>query len=317
MTARHEWLDRWCGWLEKCLHGRDAAALAQQLPGRALVVCLPMWTWQVSKHNVGKKGTSQGQPVLMPVRLYWGERSVLFAEPGQKLSWRTTSGGWDVHGDVQITPTGALSCSDDAFGIEVASHVAAHRVPAGLLGQWRQNVVAEGQQAFWLDVMPALERMLSRSVSGMHDWMSRDVNLGQNDSAAPLLDETAMEAIRDGLLLGEHGSSSPAVKLVSHSMDPFAFTRVDPQRYIAVAVRRAAAAALRERLDDPDVGPRIRSVWRAFVKAHGREPDTHEVIEHLRLDNPHSDIGAARVVRALSIAPDPMASALPLLEEAL
>lgn len=186
------------------------------------------------------------------------------------------------------------------------------------------RLIEDGTTAGW-EAISELEGHVQRAVVSAHTYVSSDVG------SRRLLDESDLLRVRDELLLGEVGAAgSPVMHLIEKSLDPLAFARVDPQRYLAVAINREAQRAIRQAVGDPITGSKIRRVARDLgVGPFQMPPDDNlqfgalpqpaqdavkRILAVYREQYPVDKMGWRRVVNALSVVPDAMSSTVPLAE---
>jgi hypothetical protein len=87
--------------------------------------------------------------------------------------------------------------------------------------------------------------------------------------------------------------------MLERGADPLTFRRVDPMHYFAVNIRARAEEAIRRRIGDPKIGPKIRRV-QAKVQAE----TVDELIEAYRLIHPRDALARKRAIAALTAGPE-------------
>jgi len=304
-TVRHEWIDTWCGHLQRVLlaAGQDTPVAAG-----ARLVALPAWLWMVPGIDVGRKAhRADGTSMLLPVRITWGSGTHLVAlEPGtHRLPWTAVGMGHSSAGELVVEV--------DAAGTHVAPpHPDLTPVDLGPdSAALRDQVTSDATDARWQARM-SLERMVTRAVDGALASVSADV-LGARGPQMLVLDPTGRDQVIDQMLLGRDGDDGAVSRLIERSLAPGAFVRVDPLRYLKVDLQRSAEAYVRRAIGDPPIGRKIRRVQRSMPQA-----SIDEVISAYRQLHPGDDLSTGRAARALTASADIMAVAtFPLQEEYL
>ncbi|GEL47779.1 hypothetical protein CHO01_28950 [Cellulomonas hominis] len=293
-SARHEWIDAWCGHLENLL--QQPSSTTPQT-GRRLVA-LPAWLWLAPAISIGRKAVrADGRTMLMPVRVTWPDAAHLVALPAgtHHLPWSATGLGHAVTGvlTVQVTEHGVHSikgCADLAPTDHGPDTQAA-----------RAALLQRADTSRWQARM-SLERYVEQAVDAAVATVTRDV-LGLR-SVHSVLDATSTETVRDAMLLGTGQTPGAVDRIIERSLAPAAFVRVDPLHYLTVDLRRAAEAYVRRAISDPPIGRKIRTVQRAMPGA-----SLDEVVAAYRQAHPRDFLSMRRAARALSAGADLNASA--------
>lgn len=297
---RHGWMDRLCSNLAAMIAGRAAADLLESpLPEAAALAVLPSWLWAPPAVDVGAKSKARGGGTLsLPVRLCWLPSPVqlIGAEEPTALTWTGSGLGTQGTGVLECTPIPAALAEDEApvsGGVDVAvpTRLSAPVYSRHELRSELNRLVEDGRMARWA-IITDLEPYVTAAVASAA--RSAVNELGESD-AVGLLDQPSLESLSDELLLGCDEGPGPVHRLLEKALVPTTFARVDPQRWFRVALSRDAEQALRRRISDPWVGPRIRAVARDL----GTE-DVDAVIAAYNRIHPGDRVAVQRVSAALS-----------------
>lgn len=300
--TRHEWIDELCTRLERVLLGRVAAELLEtDLPERAALVVAPVWKWLAPRIDMGRKTRrADGDTMLMPVRMTWQPSPVMVLTAPTAVAWSMVGLGHSGAGEVKVNPVEG-ACPDAAgekFPIdgELEVELLTQRELRGRL----RHLVADGKQARW-DAVMSLERYVNRAVHSAVVAVSYDVVGG--DNPYPVLDETAKQSVADRMLLGSEEGPGRVGALLDRCLQPRAFVKVDPLRYVVKDLHRSAEAEVRKSIGDPHIGRKIRAVQRTMPSA-----SMQEVIAAYRRTHPGDRLSTARATKALTAGADVMAA---------
>ncbi|MGL5827740.1 MAG: hypothetical protein ACRCYU_23470 [Nocardioides sp.] len=300
--GRHRSLEPLSALLHAVLVGRDAAALSSaDLPAGGGLWVAPTWEWVVPRANLGRK--SRGR-TLFPLRLDWSRSSVSFIRPGrrQRASFATAGLGHHRTSSVLLGADPDLCnavVADDHVWVPVESPMAVERriaelVEAGEAARWALRTYLE----------PHAWRALVRSHASIRDEIGRHTGESRD-----LLDETKLRGVLDEMVYGrsataeESGHPGMIDPMIDLMLEPHAFVKVDPMKYLCAAVRRDAPTMIRREIGDPHVGPKVRRVAAEL----GAIRDIEELLKRYREEYPRDRLGAARAEAALRVLPDAMA----------
>jgi hypothetical protein len=303
---RHEWIERFCGRLARIETGRDAARLlAHGLPAAGGLVALPMWSWLPPLIDVGRKARRRdGSVAHLPVRVVWQRGTVLVVDDEIEASWSLAGMGHTDAGVARL-PEATGMPSEFAGEITLVPWATQRRLATEL-----EQLVADGTSARWemlMDLEPFVRREVVRAASALRYELAET---GGDESRARLssvLDDEGVQRVVDRMVLGDVGFPGRVGPLVDRCLEPTAFLRVDPLRYVAKDLRRSAQEEVRKAIDDPRAGRRIRLLARTM-----RGATAEEIAEAYRVLHPYAPVSAALVTTALATRPDPMADRLPL-----
>lgn len=307
---RHGWLASWSATLSRISWGRAAERLlAAGVPSRCAVVLLPVWTWHEPIRDVGRKAMARGGGrLLLPVRVVWERGPVLLVSYRHPVTDRWTAEGLGLHLDGALTVAAA-----DRRGtvLRVADDELPDRTRPGLLAQAAvqrelETLVADGRTAMW-EAIALVTPFVEKAVTRAHAALSADV-LGE--AGGRLCSPTTLEQVASTLTLGDDGplEQVPVVRIINRVLEPGSTVRVDPQRYVLVAVNGVAGEAVKRAVGDPRVGGRVREVARSLPYGAG----VPEILAHYTRLHPRDRLGHRRATDALTVAPDPLASSWPL-----
>jgi hypothetical protein len=311
-NRKHPSLEVLCTRLERIMHGLAAKAIldAGELPERAGIVTLPVWSWEHPLIDVGRKDKAHGtgERMLMPVRNAWDTPSVvLVADEAVPVSYRTRGMGHATAGQSKLVrrpgeaPVAAVtalpSLAEPVFvGAGIKSRNAAYL----------NALVKAGEAAHW-DVLTDLEPKLRSSVFQAHLFVCYEIGLSTG-IVEPMLDELGLEQIVDTMMYGEildedagereKGKPSAMFRLIELCLEPDCFVKVDPLKYMTKHMRRDAETQIRRRLGDPHIGPKIREIARRNPRA-----EITDIVEAYREVYPKDRLSLPRARAALSVSP--------------
>lgn len=325
-AARHEWIDALCARLEKIIIGREASDLLAQAPDRALspvaLVTLPVWMWLPPRVDIGRKAVrADGREMLMPVRLTWSPGPLLVLAAGQSatMTWHMTGLGHSQFAEVTLRHDGhRIEVTDGTLPAQL--DLTGHLMGPGPLEVSLRELISRGRTARW-DAIMSLEGYVEMAVTNAVTRVSADI-LDQDFVRGDfVLDRTALEQVRDTMLLGRVRETSTgdllddkgAVhRIIERCMRPGVFEKVDPLKYVVTDLYRQAEAEVRRHVDDPYIGRKIRRMQREMPGA----PLT-DVVAAYRQQYPGDDLSFKRAARALTSSRDAMAGAHDIQEPAL
>lgn len=304
---RHGWLDRFCASLDDIIVGEAAGTfeLDPQLSGPNLtLVRLPSFGWYTpSRAAVGRKGASRGGgSLLLPARIVYEHGPLLALGPKPAGTHRFTAKAPGLAASGQVGDDRAVTvCSSKPAAFDVPAPrvvaVGTRRVIARSLRQ-----LSADAKAAKFELLVAQEPYVRRAVLVAHSSVRYEL-ASFSGVHRPLVDTTDEAAIVDGLLFGDAAGSPGAVgRIIDRCCQPHTFDRVDPVRYVSVALRRDAMSALRRYIGDPSVGPKVRQVAAAVFGEVPAHPDADALallIARYTAAYPGDSLGASRALAAL------------------
>jgi hypothetical protein len=302
--TRHEWIDDLCTRLELILLGRAAdQLLSAPLPERAAVVVAPVWTWLPPRINMGRKTRrTDGATMLMPVRMTWQPSPLILVTEPVDASWSMVGLGHSGAGQVRLIPNpGAIDVTGEDFPTD--GELGVPPLTATGIRTRLTSLSDAGRKARW-DALMSLEWYVERAVHRAVATVSWDIG-GSGAGGTPtwVLDETASQTVRDQMLLGTEQSPGRVHHLIERCLEPSAFTKVDPLRYVVIDLHRSAEQEVRKYIGDPHIGRKIRAVHRTMPSA-----SLQEIIATYRRAHPGDHLSVVRARHALTAGPDAMAS---------
>lgn len=314
---RHGWMSSWCDTLARIVAGQDAKALVDDgLPRRAGVLVLPSFLWHRSGIDMGRKDRARGGGrLLMPVRIVWSHGTVVLVEPGDsvEVSWEASGLGVDLEGSVTLTA--------GATGWEVLSFLSGDVPPEGTkapvlgpsdLASRLAEVVEDGTKAWW-HAITSMEGYVEKAVRNAHRYITIDTHSdnGECPDTMRLLDDQALAACTDRLLLGDPekpDAPSSVVRLLNKSLQPGAFSRVDPEMFTQRAIRRDAQLEVRRCVGDPATGSKIRRTARDLGITNPDHGGAELVLREYQVRHPRDRMGLDRIKQAMTVCPVEMSS---------
>ncbi|WP_422759096.1 hypothetical protein [Paenarthrobacter sp. C1] len=309
---KHPSLEVLCSRLERIMHGQAAKAIleAGDLPERAGIVTLPVWSWEHPLIDVGRKDKAHGtgERMLMPVRNAWdGPPVVIVSDEAVPVSYHTRGMGHARAGQSKLVRR--LGEAPVATVTTLPSLAEPVFVGSGLKPRntaYLNSLVKAGEAAHW-DVLTDLEPKLRTTVFQAHSFVCYEIGLSTG-VVEPMLDELGLEQIVDAMMYGEilgedagereKGKPSAMFRLIELCLEPECFVKVDPLKYMTKHMRRDAETQIRRRLGDPHIGPKIREIARRHPRA-----EIADIVEAYREVYPKDRLSLPRARAALSVSP--------------
>lgn len=319
---RHPTLQILCARLERIIVGHAAEALLENradLPAFGGVAVLPSWTWLRPLIDLGRKdkeyGTGAG--LLMPVRTEWSEGPVMVVgSESMTVNSRTVGMGHAYAGQGRlIARAGNPLTAAPGEAPSLAEPLYTGFGPERMIAAALKRLVLDGESARW-EIIRELEPRVLQTIHKAHSAVSHEIGLSTG-IIQPMLDETGLEEVLSVMMFGyidERGDERPGsvFRLLSLCESPTTFVKVDPLRYISKHLRRDAESAIRKKLGDPHIGPKIREIARRFPNT-----DISVVVAQYRKVYPKDRLSTNRAQEALSVAPDVMAQSVMLSAESM
>lgn len=296
-------LESICDDLASMIRAADAQKLGEPaVPalGGALVR-LPVWVWTAAKINMGRKGTSaDGSIPPMPVRLSWQDGSVVFVPLGEKVTieWRMVGLGHDISGAATVLISVDNGVQIDGLPDAAMPPVVDTILNSRVLGARLRAVMTSGKDARW-NLITGLEAYTRHRLSIANYAVAHELGGPSNDHAfSAVLDDISLDALVSELLFGD-GTDSSVTRMIDRALEPTKFRGVDPLRYFAVAIRARAEEAVRRRIGDPKVGPKVRRV----MQISGAKT-IDELLAAYREAFPNDSLAHKRAIAALTAGPE-------------
>ena len=235
----------------------------------------------------------------MPSRLVWKTGPVVVLTPGVpvELEWHLTCLGHDSRGTltvlymedtgVQTGYKGPLSMSPVVREFSSLRH--AQRLLRGIVNQ--------GRDGRW-NLVSSLELFTNNKLNRANATGAAELGEFADHAIATVLDDIAIEQLLAEMLYGD-GSSSVITRMVDRSLLPETFRSVDPMHYFAVGLRARAEEAIRRRIGDPKIGPKIR---RVAMRSNASTLD--ELLAAYKLAHPNDSLAKKRAIAALTAGPE-------------
>jgi len=331
----NDYLATTCWRLERYIAGmaaKDAVArlgAADSAP-QALVALLPVWVWARPRMDMGRKGSG-----LVPVRMLYeaeghgasvamdGASPVVIAEKsGAAVKWTMCGAGWSSSGSIILKEGSTLperpvrpSRSPIAPPEEVVA------VRGALASRLMGSLISDGESATW-ELRHSMEEAVRKYLWRAYAKFSAMIDAGERiavrqpgpDAISAIVEAGAVEqdmltptdidTIVNEIVLGSHDRPSRVSRLLERCAMPRTFERVDPLRYIAVALRCAADQAMQSYVGDFSFGNEIRRIADSLDLPKDREPSSDEIDHVLKCykeEHPGKSLGALRVIRALRL----------------
>lgn len=304
--GRHPWLDSLCAWLDAMAVGSAAKSLleAGDLPQAGAVVALPTWSWVLPSVDVGRKGVGYDQvPLRLPVRLSWSCGPVLVHRAGDDdvLQWNGSGLGRTDQGRMRMGEARAAVLAENLLGWDDQLPEAATVTIMGssqIRAELGRLAVA-GDHARW-ELMAHLE---TRYVGREMTLAAARVVAEVSDGADQGLDELTIETLTARFVYGDPGQDapSPLARLLEHALTPTQFHRVDPGRWLVVALRRDTERFIRHYLGDPGVGPKVRRLARELGSG-----SLDDLVAAYQERHPRDRVAHHRARSALAVAAGPL-----------
>lgn len=310
--GRHPWLGGLCARLADIAVGVAARDLLTggALPDHGAVVVLPTWAWALPGIDVGRKGIGYDRvPVRLPVRLSYSCGPVLLVarDEQREVSWHGTGMGRTDSGTITVGELTDGPLADDLadWDAELPSEVLVTSGPSDSLHTQLTHLVQTGEASRW-ELLGDLEsKYVTKEMTAAAGRVVAEIT----DGASGGLDPVIIETLVARFVYGDPGqeNAAPLARLITHALTPSQFTRVDPGRWLTVALRRDAERFIRRYLGDPGVGPKVRRVARET----GHSSLDKLVAAYQEL-HPSDRVAHRRATAALSTCVDPLLVNRPL-----
>ena len=301
-----------CANLESILVGASAADLL----GRATLsadplVILPAWAWLTPLINVGRKGLgADNRPAALPIRVHWPRGSVFSV--GHRgtpvLPWRLIGLGHDQHGKSRLSVRDGVAVLTRPHppGISVVAMVT-YITPAQQRA-YLEGLVEAGSEARWA-ILSDLEPMVHSSLARANRSVAYEIGAYRGTHITSVLDDLSLDDLASSLLYGT-GDTSVVSRMIDRALRPERFAKVDPLRYFVVSIHARAEEAVRTRIGDPKVGPKVRRVFARIDAATIDElvrsdaATIDELVSAYRNLYPRDALGSSRALAALTAGPE-------------
>jgi hypothetical protein len=262
-----------------------------------------VWMWREPKIPVGRKGRAKGgASYALPIRVTWESGPLQLAKAGHsrlRYRWSAAGMGWNLSGIAGSVP---LRHELPRCGFPGSAAVPAMTELTGDVRTALNGLVEHGRAARWeflLWLQPTVSSALLRAHSSIRAEMG-DPSSGA--LGAPLVDQVKLDQLGDQMMFGDDTHSSAAERLLKLCTSPGTFRRVDPLRYLTMAIRRDAITAVRRAIGDPHIGPKVRGLARELGTT-----DIDTIVVEYRRRWPSDHLAADRAEQALSVGSDAMA----------
>lgn len=315
MTDEHHLprLNALCESIGDVIAGQAAQELlaSRARPSTGSLIILPSWVWRIPIIDVGRKGRSAtGELHTMPARIVWDGSPVHVLRPRQKLQigWRITGLG---HGELGTS----LIHINGGYGVQIKpepnQHMTPVRRPFGSYHAFQKcvgAVVESGNEARWR-IIASLELFTKSKLARANSTVAAELGEYHKYAISSVLDDIGLDDLLSQMLYGD-GGSSVISRLVDRGLKPDTFNRVDPMHYFSASIRARAEEAIRRRIGDPKVGPKVR---RIFMKTNAKSID--ELLTAYRKVYPKDSLARKRAIAALTSGSDAMVHSKFLYEE--
>lgn len=306
MTDEHHLprLNALCENIGQVIAGEAAQALLSQKsrPTTGSLVVLPSWVWRIPIIDVGRKGRSaSGELHTMPARIVWDGGPVHVLKPGRplELGWRITGLGHNETG----TSTVLLNADN---GVQIDPEPNQYMAPIGRPFSSNRafraaagGVVENGNEARWR-IVASLETFTRSKLARANSTVAAELGEYHKYAIASVIDDIGLDDLLSQMLYGSDGSSVIS-RMVDRGLKPDTFNRVDPMHYFSANIRARAEEAIRRRIGDPKIGPKVR---RIFIKSKAKNID--ELLVAYRAAYPKDSLAKKRAIAALTSGSDAM-----------
>lgn len=288
-----------CSLLGDVITSQSAARLIptiDTLPTSGDLITAPSWAWTPPRIDVGRKGkTASGELTKMPVRLDWtgGNVFVTARDENPDAPFRFIGLGHDARISSRVLQTEDTILARYAGATFGSAPELVHFTSHRQLERNLRGLVKKGSHSRW-ELVSGLEPFTLRKLTQANGRVAAELGEYRAHAAPKVLDEIAIDGLLADLLYGD-GQSSVIIRMLERGTNPLTFMRVDPMHYFAVNIRARAEEAIRRRIGDPKIGPKVRRV-QAKVQAETVE----ELIEAYRLIHPKDALARKRAIAALT-----------------
>lgn len=312
---RHPWNEQVTGLLERIALGKAAESIRpESLPEVGAIVELPTWTWAIAAIDVGAKDRgANGERLQLPVQVGWqpGPVVVVPADGHVVLDNNVVGLGHTARGKTVVTATTGTVGTRTTPGegnLSVPARVdVGTRLRRALVAR-REQLVDDGKLAYW-QTIELLEPIVMSAIRRAEQHVTAEAYDGGVQGPGRALDAADLEAVTNRMLLGEDAKNPGAVQRLIGKCATAAgqFAKVDPQRFIVMAISRDAKAAVRKQVGDPHIGPKVR----AMAKQLGTT-DLDVLLPAYRQRYPADNLSFRRATDALALWKRPTASHFPI-----
>ena len=273
------------------------------------VITMPSWIWIVPVIDVGRKGVAaNGDLNEMPTRIVWSTGPVLVREPNTEvtLQWHITGMGHDVRGELTVPSTSDMAQPFDLGIASILPPVVRAFSTNSHLARILRAMVKAGNESRW-SLVSSLETFALQKLVHANSTVAAELGEHNERAISTVIDEIAIDDLLSEMLYGKPSSrasstevaSSVITRMVDRSLLSGTFQRVDPMRYFTVNIRARAEEAIRRRIGDPKIGPKVR---RVFAKTGAQSVD--ELIVAYNHLYPNDSLARKRAIAALSAGPE-------------
>lgn len=297
---RNPTADRMCRHLSAITLGKSAQAAKIETSGAHRVHALPTFAWV--RPQSGPKAES-GQ--LHAIKVVWegGPVHVVKGHRDVDVPWTAKGLGMTLRGSTRLSagfggPHG-LSPSPEHHAEPLMAPAAAQRLlelsDGAEIARWEALMLLES----WVSSMSA---RLNRSVSA---------EITDGEMRAGALDREQLSETVTKVVFGEGERVGRMWSALDRVTDPESSLAVDPIHFLFTEANRSMTEGIRDKVDDPQIGPKIRRLARHL----GIGTDLDALIEEYRRLYPSDRLGRARAIKALTSAPRLEATCTAMLDE--
>lgn len=281
--------DRMCQRLAPISWGRAAReVITDGTSGPARVHVLPVFAWvepaDGRKANDGK---------LHAIKISWDGGPVRVVPGTDEVDVQWTAKG------LGLTLRGAVRLCEGSGAPDPHSPPLVHRSPllAAPAAAERLQTLSDDAEINRWEAMMLLDTWVGSMSSRLNRSISMEVTDGE--TGAGVLDREQLAETVTTVVFGNESKKGRMWSALDRVTDPDSGLAVDPIHYLSTEATRSLSEGIRDKIGDPQIGPKIRRLARHL----GIGVDLDTLVDEYRRLYPGDRLGRARAIRALTSAP--------------
>jgi hypothetical protein len=213
-----------------------------------------------------------------------------------RLYWEASGAGHLRHGVTKVTAHADIGEPELRYIDDTAlvpSHIIVPLMVRTRATSILKTLIEDGHTAQW-EAISKIEHHLSWAFERARASVRNELFDGQG----VVVDDQTCTAIKNEILLGNPTSkqkSTAVLRLLDRCLRPGTFERVDPERYVRMALVSGSETAIRRHIGDPHIGRKIRK-----LRAERHWESADELVAEYRRRYPNDCLSTHRTYAALS-----------------